>query len=192
MSLLLLILGLPATLGVLVLKALAVDQVKGQIQRRITAILDATIASLTPELAAEWGDEWRAELAAVISMPITAARYAWGVRRTAREFIAAPTVVSIRFRSLARRIDTVRAFVSIGVVSLARRIGRFALGVSFVVLILGGWGILMGSLVGVLALVGLDHIFVGMVVYVVVTLGLTVAVTYLRAAVRSRARRAAP
>ena len=38
-----------------VLRAVAIGQVKGQVRRRITASVDATIASLPPELAAEWG-----------------------------------------------------------------------------------------------------------------------------------------
>jgi hypothetical protein len=82
---LLVILGLPAALAILVFKALAVDQVRGQIERRIRASVDATIASLPSGLAAEWEEEWRADLAETISMPVTAARYAWGLRQSARQ-----------------------------------------------------------------------------------------------------------
>ena len=50
-------------------------------QRHITASLDATIEMLPDELRAEWADEWRAELAAVITMPLTATQLVRALRR---------------------------------------------------------------------------------------------------------------
>ena len=83
MTPLLVVLGFIAALGLGVLRALVIDQVRGQIQRRIIASVESTIASLPAELQAEWGDEWRAELAAAMSMPFTAARYARGLHHSA-------------------------------------------------------------------------------------------------------------
>jgi hypothetical protein len=90
MNVLLAILGLAATLTFFILKGLALDEVRGRIQRRISASVEATLASLPPELAAEWTDEWRAELAAVISMPVAAARLARGLRHSASQLIGEP------------------------------------------------------------------------------------------------------
>jgi DNA-binding CsgD family transcriptional regulator len=72
-------------LGILVAiaRAFAVDEARGYLQNRVRANVEATIASLPPELQEEWGDEWRAEIAAVISMPLTAIRFARGLRKTA-------------------------------------------------------------------------------------------------------------
>jgi alpha-glucoside transport system substrate-binding protein len=102
MTFLLVILGFAAALAVGVVKALAIDQLRGHIQRRITASVEATIARLPAELQDEWADEWRAELAAVMSMPLTAALYAHGLRHSAIELVAdlarAPT------RAVARRV----------------------------------------------------------------------------------------
>jgi hypothetical protein len=89
MSVLLAILGSVGAIALLVARSLAVDEIKGRLQRRITASVEATIAALPDELQAEWGDEWRAELAAVITMPLSAARFARGVRASAHELIAA-------------------------------------------------------------------------------------------------------
>lgn len=87
MNIVLVIVGLVAVFALTILKALAVDEVRGRIQRHTSASLEATIVSLPPELAAEWADEWRAELAAVISMPVTAARLARGLRHSASQLI---------------------------------------------------------------------------------------------------------
>jgi len=65
---------------IIVLKALAVDEVRGRVQRRIRQKLEATIESLPEEIQDEWADEWRAELAYLISMPI-AAEPSWIPRR---------------------------------------------------------------------------------------------------------------
>jgi hypothetical protein len=102
----LIILGFAAGLVLVILKALAVDQVRGQIQRRITASVEATIASLPDELQAEYAEDWRAELAAVKSMPITAARLARGLRQSATELIGEPTLAPAGTRRQTR--DLVR------------------------------------------------------------------------------------
>jgi hypothetical protein len=81
----------------LIVRAFAVDEVRGRVQRHIKATVEATIASLPQELQEEWADEWRAELAAVISMPLTAARYARGLRRAAAELAGEqPGVARVR------------------------------------------------------------------------------------------------
>jgi hypothetical protein len=55
----------------LVVRSLAVDEIKGCVQSRMSASVEATIASLPDELQDEWAEEWRAELAANITMPLT-------------------------------------------------------------------------------------------------------------------------
>ncbi|HTZ86151.1 MAG TPA: hypothetical protein VMB05_05735 [Solirubrobacteraceae bacterium] len=75
-----------------VVRALAVDEVRGYIQRRITASVDATIESLPPDLQEEWGDEWRAELSSVISSPVTAIKFALGLRLSALELASSALV----------------------------------------------------------------------------------------------------
>lgn len=73
-----------------VVKALAANEIKGRIERRITAHLDATIAMLPDEVQAQWAEEMRADLAACISMPITAMQFVRGVRLSAGQLIAQP------------------------------------------------------------------------------------------------------
>ena len=68
--------------GVCVTRALMIDEIRGRIQRRIQTSLERTIASLPPELQDAWGAEWRAELAAVIEMPLSALRFVRGARRS--------------------------------------------------------------------------------------------------------------
>jgi len=85
MSILLVILAFTAGLAVTILRAIVADEVRGRIERRISASVEATIASLPPELRDEWADEWRAETAAAISMPVTAALLARGLRHSASQ-----------------------------------------------------------------------------------------------------------
>jgi len=91
MSALLAILSVGGAIALLVVRSLAVDEIKGRLQRRITASVEATIDALPEELQAEWADEWRAELATVISMPLTATQFARGVRVSAHELVGART-----------------------------------------------------------------------------------------------------
>ncbi len=88
MSVVLVILVFAAGLSLAVLRGIAADEVRGRIERRITASVEATIASLPPELQDEWADEWRGEIAAAMSMPITATLLARGLRHSASQFIA--------------------------------------------------------------------------------------------------------
>jgi hypothetical protein len=90
MSVLLLMLGFFGGLVLLVVRSLAVDEVKGRLQHRVRVSVEATIDALPPDLQAEWGEEWRAELDAVITMPFAAAQFAHGLRRSARELVADP------------------------------------------------------------------------------------------------------
>lgn len=100
MSVLLFILGVAVAFALTILRALAVDEIRGRVQRRIVASVEATIASLPEELRAEWADEWRSELASVISMPIEAIALARGLRKSASQLITdpifAPAVAEIR------------------------------------------------------------------------------------------------
>lgn len=145
MSSLLVILGVPLAVVVLVLKGLAVDEVRGRIERRITDRLEATIASIGPELQAAWGDEWRAELATVIKMPVTAAGLVRGLRAAARQLSAdhaegdvpsvEPRAVGARMRTHAQlKVDrhsvmdraTDLAALALGTVAVA--LSNFAMG----------------------------------------------------------------
>ncbi len=85
------IVGVLAVIGALLLavvRALVVDEAKGRLQRRIAADVEATIASLPPDLQEEWGEEWRADLDALRSMPFAALVYAHNLRRSGRTLIA--------------------------------------------------------------------------------------------------------
>jgi hypothetical protein len=63
-----------------ILKAFAVDEARGYVQRRVRADVEAAISALPEQLRDEWGDDCRAELAFVISTPLTAIRFAKEVR----------------------------------------------------------------------------------------------------------------
>jgi hypothetical protein len=127
MKVLLTILGIGGGLLLMILRALAVDQVRGQVQRRLTAKLEAIIASLPDELQAEWADEWRAELAAVISMPLTAARMVRGLRHSASALVGRPKLAPANANvatsqpgrsALPRRVSTVLAAVTLPKISI--------------------------------------------------------------------------
>jgi hypothetical protein len=92
---------------VTILRTLAADEVRGRIQRRVRQSVEHTVASLPEDLQAEWDDEWRAELAAVISMPLTAARYARGLRQNAAQLVAEPALEASD-ATAARRLPMVR------------------------------------------------------------------------------------
>lgn len=85
-------------IAVMVLKALAVGEAKGRIERCITRHLDATIAALPDDTRVEWAEEWRADLASIITMPLTATQFVREVRRSVaqltREPLAEPPDVS--------------------------------------------------------------------------------------------------
>jgi len=55
MSVVIIVLAAAVTLAVIVVKALAVDEVKGRLQRHLRARLEATIAAMPEELQAQWG-----------------------------------------------------------------------------------------------------------------------------------------
>lgn len=113
MNFVLLIAGSAAAIAVLVGRALALDEIKGRVQRHITASLDATIDMLPDELQAEWADEWRAELAAVITMPLTAMQLVRGVRRSAHELLADPALAPAGIDDQIRASKRIRVGVSI-------------------------------------------------------------------------------
>lgn len=93
MTTVLVVLTFVGVLAVAVARALAIDEVKGRIQRRITARLDETIGALPDALQAEWADEWRAELASIITMPVSAAMFVRGVQRSAGVLVSEPSLV---------------------------------------------------------------------------------------------------
>jgi hypothetical protein len=86
-SILLLIIGTLAVLAGALARALVVDEIRGYIQRRITASVNATIESLPSDLQQKWADEWRAELGSTISSPLAAARFAIGLRRSSLDLV---------------------------------------------------------------------------------------------------------
>jgi hypothetical protein len=71
----------------MIVRALLVDEARGRIKRRVIANVETTIASLPEDLQAQWAEEWRAELAATIDMPLAAALFAQGLRRSAAELV---------------------------------------------------------------------------------------------------------
>jgi hypothetical protein len=102
--------GIGAFAGALlvaILRSLAADEVRGRIQRRVRQSVEHTIASLSAELQIEWADEWRAELASVISMPLTSAQYARRLRQTAAQSVR-ELALEASDPTAASRIPTVR------------------------------------------------------------------------------------
>jgi hypothetical protein len=93
-SILLPIVGTLAAVAAALARALAVDEIRGYIQRRITASVNATIELLPSKLQQEWADEWRAELSSTLSSPVAAARFALGLRRSALELMRNSAVAS--------------------------------------------------------------------------------------------------
>jgi hypothetical protein len=93
-----------------VLNALVAAEVRGRLQRRVRQKVEHAIESLPDELRTEWGDKWRAELATVISMPLTAAQYAARLRRTAAQMVGEPALETSDTRGARRaRLKAVTA-----------------------------------------------------------------------------------
>jgi hypothetical protein len=104
--------GFVGLLILAVLRALALDEVRGRIARRAERSVEETLASMSVEQQAEWADEWRAELAAVRSMPVSALRFARGVRASADEMVGAQALAGATGRrtvSLARGTERLRS-----------------------------------------------------------------------------------
>jgi len=91
MSVALLIAVFIAGLGVAIAKGILTKEIQGRIERRIKRSVEATIASLPETLQAEYAEEWRAELAVAMAMPLTAAAFACGLRATAAVLASQPT-----------------------------------------------------------------------------------------------------
>lgn len=85
---LLLLLALLAAVLALVVRSLVADEARGRLARRLEGDLERTISALPIDLQDEWGDEWRAELAALQKMPLTAMSFVRGVARTAGGLVA--------------------------------------------------------------------------------------------------------
>jgi len=82
--------GILLAILLLLARALLVDEVRGRIRRRIAHHLEVTIASLSKELQDRWAEEWRADLAEVIQMPLEALKFARNVRRSAHQLAGEP------------------------------------------------------------------------------------------------------
>ena len=127
---LLIVVGVLASVAVLVARALAVDEVKGRLQRRIRARLEATIVQLPDALQAEWAEEWRAELAAIITMPLSAAQFVRGIRHIAGQLAPVPALAAADTASpapaspawLRRTSHRLRSALTRSTGSLGRRI----------------------------------------------------------------------
>jgi hypothetical protein len=107
------------TVVVIALQSLAVDEVRGRIERYTIDAIETAIASLPPDLHDEWADEWRAELEAARSTPVTAVLLAQGLRCAAAELnndheVAVWTRSEYRLSTLAkhRLIRTVSWWVT--------------------------------------------------------------------------------
>lgn len=87
--------GIGGTLFATVIRGLALDEAKGRIQKWVSEDVEATIASLPPELQADWAEEWRAERDALTKMPVSAVIWARGLRHSARELIAESAVAPV-------------------------------------------------------------------------------------------------
>jgi hypothetical protein len=83
----LLTLGVLGSLVLAMLRSAVAEELKGYVQRYVTSRLEITLAALPPDLQAAWTEEWRAELAAIIAMPFSAALWVRGVRRSARRLV---------------------------------------------------------------------------------------------------------
>jgi hypothetical protein len=103
MSTTLLVGGVVLALGLAVVRALLIDEIRGRIHRRASASVEATIGEMPDELQEEWGPEWRAELGALSSMPVSAIAFARGLRATAGELTEAALVPAGRVGVPARR-----------------------------------------------------------------------------------------
>jgi hypothetical protein len=102
-------LGVLMAIAVAMLRALAIEELHGHIRRRIEASVERTIASLPADLQEEWANEWRGELAATISMPLTAILFARGLRRTAYQLVGKPNLAlaaGARWRARLHRVVT--------------------------------------------------------------------------------------
>ncbi len=93
MSVVLVIAAFAAGLAAAVAKGILGKEIQGQIEQRVTRSVELTIASLPAGLQDDWADEWRAELASQLITPISAMRFARGLRATAREL--APGVLAL-------------------------------------------------------------------------------------------------
>lgn len=90
-----LILGLGVALWVLkqIVGPLIGQEVKGSIPDYTAGRARAAAQLLPPDLAAEYEEAWLAELNTVRDKPLSALRYAWGLRPAARRIAAHPRVL---------------------------------------------------------------------------------------------------
>jgi hypothetical protein len=82
--------GVLLAILLLLARALVVDEVRGRMRRRIVHHLEVTIASLSKELRDGWAEEWRADLAEVIDMPLEAMKFVRNVRQSAHQLADEP------------------------------------------------------------------------------------------------------
>jgi hypothetical protein len=88
--------GLLGSLLLAMLRSTVVEELKGRVQRYVISRLETMLAALPPDLQAQWAEEWRAELAAIIAMPFSAVLWLRGIRRSARQLVEDLARESIR------------------------------------------------------------------------------------------------
>jgi hypothetical protein len=163
------------SLVVLVARGLLTDEIKGRVQKRTRAHLDATLDALPAEVRACWEEEWRAELDANLGLPVTAWQLVCGIRRTAAELVgdaapaaAAQTPGARRPESLRRGSDALNDRLAVLVVRIVRGV-LGAGGARVVVPVV--LGVVVVSVVVVVVPVVVGVIVVGVIVVVGVTAG---------------------
>ena len=96
--------------GRAVVVSIIVGELKGALQDRLAGRIRRAAAELPPELAAEFEDEWLAELEAAKDRPLTAIRYVRGVSSSAvpqmrRDLELAPIELQVSEASERVRVD---------------------------------------------------------------------------------------
>jgi len=102
--------GVLGSLVLIVLRSVVADEMKGRIQRIITGSLENTIAALPPHVQDEWADEWRAELAAIIAMPLSAAFWVRSVSRSTPQLVVDSAVSRPMHHSLTDELERILRF----------------------------------------------------------------------------------
>lgn len=103
-----------------IVRALLLDEIRGRIKQRAEMSVKETLASVGPELRAEYEEEWLGELDALTSMPFSAMAFARGVRQSASELMGAPAFASASASSRTGSPTGLRQW------HITDRLGRFS------------------------------------------------------------------
>ena len=165
------------SLLLLIARGLLTDELKGRIQQRTRAHLDATLDALAPEVCARWEEEWRAELAAKLGMPVTAWQLVHGIRATAAELVAEPATATAAVGNLGARRRRATAALSEHFADSPADINPAVIAVRVVVVavaalsmagelleIAGLFGAALGAVVVVLPIVGIALVLIDITV----------------------------